>query len=606
MRSVFCLLLSLWIMYPAIAQKAKSNAVIPPKIVGECQPDYPKSSLRNEETGIVRVAYKVASDGRFIASKVLVGNFKNLEQSAKEKIQTCIFQAGKLNGRDADLWNWIDFSFSLDQVKDVDKEAFSAALVRLGNAAVILPNSLKLQDWIASAPRIFAPSTNAVDDGINLDKTNDGLVKKSFATATIPVISSSPNILLKETTASVAGKISRPTLAPLPVKGSGGQLVSSTTATALSTIGDGNSLKREWDLGPLKRTSIYLGASFYENTKHVNPTSFRHSFGDSFEEARQNKSERTSAGGDISKDIVIECKDIGWLALITVFDGPFSGRDGYPADGWAISCGADSEDTAIVAAWSEARRILGRKVKAYTIFTGFSARVDIAESVKLSDNTLFNGGHCYSAMNEDKISSNRLPPDDPQLLPNFLRNLTSTDEQGCGWNLNARKDGFVPRLLTAAPNSSKFPELRIVKRFGSQCVKMSVREHKIWNDIGTETILQLENKCGVDQLINAYVGTGQAPRSAIWSTEGFSTIRRNLWPEKLPYPLKLDFVPITQLQSGFVVPSGRTVTTQYIQTSHPETISYSLGNCDWLKNGKMQAAFHDTNLKRGFVCSSIP
>lgn len=172
MRKLLCILTAFYFAPQiVVAQTTKPNTVVPPQIIGQCRPDYPKESMRREETGIVRVAYKVANDGTFVTARILIGNFKNLEQSVLDKIQSCKFQAGTHGGKPTELWNWMDFDFSLDQPSSRDREAFNAAFSGMGPGRLASINSIKSQYWLASAPRAVAILTQSTSDKIKAVST---------------------------------------------------------------------------------------------------------------------------------------------------------------------------------------------------------------------------------------------------------------------------------------------------------------------------------------------------------------------------------------------------------------------------------------------------
>ncbi len=79
-----------------------------------CKADYPKSSLVNEETGAVALAFLVGPDGAVIESKVeKTSGYKNLDKAALKALGACKFKAGTKDGALAQTWAKVEYVWTL-------------------------------------------------------------------------------------------------------------------------------------------------------------------------------------------------------------------------------------------------------------------------------------------------------------------------------------------------------------------------------------------------------------------------------------------------------------------------------------------------------------
>jgi TonB family protein len=64
------------------------------------KPEWPKASLRNEETGTVTIQFTVAANGRLLKHEVVRSSgFALLDRAAAEGLGTCKFRPAMLDGR---------------------------------------------------------------------------------------------------------------------------------------------------------------------------------------------------------------------------------------------------------------------------------------------------------------------------------------------------------------------------------------------------------------------------------------------------------------------------------------------------------------------------
>lgn len=79
-----------------------------------CKPEYPKTSLMNEEQGEVSMSFLVSTDGRVLDSKIEKSSgFKNLDKAAIKTISACKFKPGTKDGAVAQTWTKVDYVWSL-------------------------------------------------------------------------------------------------------------------------------------------------------------------------------------------------------------------------------------------------------------------------------------------------------------------------------------------------------------------------------------------------------------------------------------------------------------------------------------------------------------
>lgn len=65
-----------------------------------CRPEYPRASLRNEETGITEVEFKTEETGRLLDLRVSRSSgFRGLDNAVLLALQNCRFKPASINGK---------------------------------------------------------------------------------------------------------------------------------------------------------------------------------------------------------------------------------------------------------------------------------------------------------------------------------------------------------------------------------------------------------------------------------------------------------------------------------------------------------------------------
>ncbi len=109
MRPPLCLLGLAGLLAPAVALAGSGYT---PKFAREEQPAqvlsfelcpkpaYPKSSLRNEETGVVTYRFTVGATGRLLKPQVLRSSgFRDLDRAGLSTLSQCFFRPGSIEGQ---------------------------------------------------------------------------------------------------------------------------------------------------------------------------------------------------------------------------------------------------------------------------------------------------------------------------------------------------------------------------------------------------------------------------------------------------------------------------------------------------------------------------
>lgn len=80
------------------------------------KPDYPKSALRNGDTGVVTLALLIGTDGRVADSKVEKSSgFRELDRAAQTGLGLCKFKPGTVDGVPQQSWTRMQYVWSLDE-----------------------------------------------------------------------------------------------------------------------------------------------------------------------------------------------------------------------------------------------------------------------------------------------------------------------------------------------------------------------------------------------------------------------------------------------------------------------------------------------------------
>jgi protein TonB len=103
---------------PAAAPVANPNPVRIPAVAdfNTCaKPDWPKASLRNEETGTVTLSFLIGTDGRVADSKIVKSSgFRDLDKAAIVGISKCRFKPGMNDGKPEQAWMQMQYVWTLE------------------------------------------------------------------------------------------------------------------------------------------------------------------------------------------------------------------------------------------------------------------------------------------------------------------------------------------------------------------------------------------------------------------------------------------------------------------------------------------------------------
>lgn len=79
------------------------------------RPEYPRASLRNEETGIATYGFKVAPTGRVSDPKVLRSSgFRALDEAGLKALDDCLMRPASIKGLPVPSWQNIQFVWTLE------------------------------------------------------------------------------------------------------------------------------------------------------------------------------------------------------------------------------------------------------------------------------------------------------------------------------------------------------------------------------------------------------------------------------------------------------------------------------------------------------------
>jgi protein TonB len=79
------------------------------------KPEWPKASLRNEETGTVTLSFLIGVDGRVADSRVLKSSgFRDLDKAAITGISKCKFKPGLNDGKPEQAWMQMQYVWTLE------------------------------------------------------------------------------------------------------------------------------------------------------------------------------------------------------------------------------------------------------------------------------------------------------------------------------------------------------------------------------------------------------------------------------------------------------------------------------------------------------------
>ncbi len=79
------------------------------------KPEWPKASLRNEETGTVTLQFLIGVDGRVADSKIQKSSgFRDLDKAAVTGISKCRFKPGMTDGKPEQAWMTMQYVWTLE------------------------------------------------------------------------------------------------------------------------------------------------------------------------------------------------------------------------------------------------------------------------------------------------------------------------------------------------------------------------------------------------------------------------------------------------------------------------------------------------------------
>jgi len=79
------------------------------------KPEYPKASLRNEETGTSTISFLIGVDGRVMDSKLTKSSgFRDLDKAAQLALGKCRFKPGTEDGKPVQAWVPVQYVWTLE------------------------------------------------------------------------------------------------------------------------------------------------------------------------------------------------------------------------------------------------------------------------------------------------------------------------------------------------------------------------------------------------------------------------------------------------------------------------------------------------------------
>ncbi|MES2129088.1 MAG: energy transducer TonB [Pseudomonadota bacterium] len=79
------------------------------------KPEWPKASLRNEETGTVTLQFLIGADGHVADSKIVKSSgFRDLDKAAVVGISKCRFKPGMTDGKPEQAWMTMQYVWTLE------------------------------------------------------------------------------------------------------------------------------------------------------------------------------------------------------------------------------------------------------------------------------------------------------------------------------------------------------------------------------------------------------------------------------------------------------------------------------------------------------------
>jgi protein TonB len=79
------------------------------------KPEYPKASLRNEETGTVVLSFLIGAEGKVMDSKISKSSgFRDLDRAAQNALGKCRFKPAMVDGKPEQQWTPVQYVWTLE------------------------------------------------------------------------------------------------------------------------------------------------------------------------------------------------------------------------------------------------------------------------------------------------------------------------------------------------------------------------------------------------------------------------------------------------------------------------------------------------------------
>jgi len=99
-----------------VAAKPSAPPVAAILNLNDCKPEYPRSSLAAEETGVSRVQFKVGPDGQLMSAGIVKSSgSKALDKAAVNGLSRCKFRAAYQDGKPVESSFTVDYVWSMEQ-----------------------------------------------------------------------------------------------------------------------------------------------------------------------------------------------------------------------------------------------------------------------------------------------------------------------------------------------------------------------------------------------------------------------------------------------------------------------------------------------------------
>ncbi|HUY01930.1 MAG TPA: TonB family protein [Rhodocyclaceae bacterium] len=97
------------------ARRAPARTVAAMVDAGNCdKPEYPPASLRDEESGVVRLAFLIDVDGRVLESKIERSTgYRRLDEAARRALAQCKFKPATVDGKPEKSWARIEYDWKI-------------------------------------------------------------------------------------------------------------------------------------------------------------------------------------------------------------------------------------------------------------------------------------------------------------------------------------------------------------------------------------------------------------------------------------------------------------------------------------------------------------